>query len=75
MSRRLIGREITRYEYCYPGRKPIRLVFFCVTEFSGDFDYRQFHEVSWAPLADLPRYDFLEGDVEFVRELAAGKFE
>jgi 8-oxo-dGTP diphosphatase len=69
-----IGREITRYEYRYPGRKPIRLIFLRVTAFDGDCDYRQFEQTEWAPLLDLPRYDFLEGDVEFVRELAAGKF-
>jgi mutator protein MutT len=70
-----IGPEITRYEYRYAGRKPIRLVFFRVTEFAGEPDYSQFHEVEWAPPVELPRFDFLEGDVEFVRELAAGKFK
>ena len=69
-----IGQEITRYEYNYPGRKPIRLVFFCVTDFQGEPDYSQFHQVEWAPRTELPRYDFLEGDVDFVRDLAAGKF-
>jgi 8-oxo-dGTP diphosphatase len=69
-----IGAEITRYEYCYPGRKPLRLIFFRVTEFAGDPDYGQFQQVEWAAAADLPRYDFLEGDVEFVRELANGKY-
>lgn len=69
-----IGPEITRYSYSYPGRNPIRLVFFRVTEFQGEPDYSQFHETKWAPPEDLPRYDFLEGDVEFVRALADGKF-
>ena len=69
-----IGPEITRYEYRYAGRKPIRLIFFRVTEFTGDPDYSQFHEVEWTPPAALLGYDFLEGDVEFVRELAEGKF-
>ena len=69
-----IGPEITRYEYRYAGRKPIRLVFFRVTAFAGEPDYSQFGEVAWAPPTDLPGYDFLEGDVEFVRELAASKF-
>ena len=69
-----IGPEITRYEYRYPGRKPIRLVFFRVTEFTGDPDYSQFDQVQWASPEDLPAYDFLEGDVEFVQELADGKF-
>jgi 8-oxo-dGTP diphosphatase len=70
-----IGQEITRYEYSYPGRKPIRLIFFRVTRFSGEPDYSQFYEVGWAPRAELPGYDFLEGDVAFVRELAGGRFD
>ena len=69
-----IEQEITRYEYSYPGRKPIRLIFFRVAKFSGEPDYSQFYQVEWAPRAELPRYDFLEGDVDFVRDLAAGKF-
>jgi 8-oxo-dGTP diphosphatase len=69
-----IGSEITRYEYSYPGRKPIWLVFFRVTEFRGNPDYAQFHEVEWASPESLPNYDFLEGDVEFVRDLAARRF-
>jgi len=69
-----IGLEITRYEYSYAERKPIRLIFFRVTEFTGEPDYGQFYQVAWAAHANLPGYDFLEGDVEFVRELAEGKF-
>lgn len=69
-----IGGEVARYEYSYPGRKPIRLVFYRVGEFSGEPDYYHFAETAWALAAALPEYDFLEGDVEFVRKLAAGKF-
>ncbi len=69
-----IGAEITSYEYTYPGRKPIRLVFFRVTEFRGEPDYSQFHAVEWSSPASLPAYDFLEGDRDFVNELAQGSF-
>ena len=70
-----IGREIASYEYSYPGRQPIRLVFFEVTEYSGSPDYSHFQEACWAAPKDLPTFDFLEGDVEFVKQLAAGEFE
>jgi mutator protein MutT len=70
-----IGSEITRYEYRYAGRKPIRLIFFRVTEFAGELDYSQFDRVAWALPEALPGYDFLEGDVEFVRALAEGTFQ
>ena len=69
-----IGREIVSYEYVYPGRKPIRLIFFEVTEYTGSPDYSHFQEARWAAREDLPTFDFLEGDVEFVKQLAAGKF-
>ena len=67
--------EITRYEYQYPGRKPLRLIFFRVAEFTGEPDYTHFSEVYWAKPEELPTFDFLEGDVEFVRGLAAGAIE
>ena len=69
-----IGREIASYEYSYPGRKPIRLIFFEVTEYSGSADYSHFQEACWVAAEELPSFDFLEGDVEFVKQLAAGKF-
>ncbi len=65
-----IQSEIKRYQYSYPGRKPLQLIFFEVTAFRGDPDYSHFQEVCWALPADLPAFDFLEGDVEFVKELA-----
>jgi 8-oxo-dGTP diphosphatase len=69
-----IGDEVTRYEYGYPGRKAIQLVFYRVAEFSGEPDYGHFATAAWARPAELPAYDFLEGDVEFVRKLAQGTY-
>ena len=66
-----IESEITRYQYQYPGREPVRLVFFRVREFSGEPDYAHFDQVRWVKPEEMPTFDFLEGDVAFVRELAA----
>jgi len=66
-----VDSEIDRYRYEYPGRKPIELVFFRVTEFDGEPRYDEFAEVRWAERRDLPTFDFLDGDVEFVQRLAA----
>ena len=66
-----VDSEIERYCYEYPGRKPIELIFFHVTEFDGTPEYDQFAEVNWAERPDLPTFDFLDGDVEFVRHLTA----
>ena len=66
-----IDSEIERYHYEYPGRKPIELIFFAVTSFDGEPCYEQFAEVRWAQRSDLPAFDFLDGDVDFVRRLAS----
>jgi len=67
-----IGDRIADYEYAYPGREPIRLIFFAVGEFAGTMENRVFEQVRWETRERLPSYDFLEGDVDFVR-LLAGK--
>jgi mutator protein MutT len=70
-----IGRELDRYEYRYPGRPPIQLIFYRVTEFEGDPVNRAFEQIVWERADRLPGYDFLDGDTDFVRRLALGKFE
>jgi 8-oxo-dGTP diphosphatase len=66
-----IGGEITRYEYAYPGKKPILLVFFSVREFSGGLENRVFERIEWSATEQIVSYDFLEGDEEIVRRLTA----
>jgi 8-oxo-dGTP diphosphatase len=65
-----IGPEITRYQYQYPGRPPILLIFFKVDRFSGEPRNLVFERIAWVAPRDLPSCDFLDGDVEFVRTLA-----
>jgi len=67
-----IGPEIANYEYAYPGKAPIQLIFFRVTEFEGEAQNLVFERICWESRTRLPEYDFLEGDTEFVRALAAG---
>jgi 8-oxo-dGTP diphosphatase len=59
--------EITRYEYSYPNRPPILLIFFRVTSFSGEPRNLVFELMAWEPRERLPDYDFLEGDVDFIK--------
>lgn len=63
------AQEITRYQYSYPGKQPIQLIFFSVGDFSGDPENHVFENIEWSRRRDLVRYDFLEGDVDFVRSL------
>jgi 8-oxo-dGTP diphosphatase len=68
----LDAQEITRYEFAYPEKNPILLVFFSVADFTGDIENRVFEQLEWSLPDELFRYDFLEGDVDFVRTLATG---
>jgi 8-oxo-dGTP diphosphatase len=67
--------EIERYEFAYPGRSPIRLIFFRVTAWQGEPRNLIFHEVRWEPASALAEFDFLEGDLPFLRTLCAESHE
>ncbi len=64
------GAEIARYEYSYPGKSPIQLVFFRVHSYDGEPRNLVFHEMRWEPAAGLDRLDFVEGDRDFLRAFA-----
>ena len=63
------GRELVRYEFAYPGKKPILLIFVAVAEWTGEVENRIFAEMVWAARGELALYDFLEGDVPFIAGL------
>jgi len=66
-----VGDEIERYDFSYSAGQVTRLIFFHVTEFTGEPENLDFAQIGWVERERLPDYDFLEGDVEFVRRLAA----
>ena len=61
------GQEVMRYQHTYPGRDTILLIFFRVREFGGEPRNVIFHEMRWEPAAKLAAFDFVEGDMEFIR--------
>lgn len=63
------GAELMRYEFTYPEKKPILLIFFEVTSWQGEIKNQIFEEVLWASPDGLPGYDFLEGDTNFLASL------
>ncbi len=65
-----IAGEIMRYEYQYTGRSPILLIFYRVTDFSGEPRNLQFAEIRWEPVERLRDFDFLEGDRRFLTAVA-----
>jgi 8-oxo-dGTP diphosphatase len=68
-----IGPEITRYEYTYPGRNPIEIAFYKVARFEGEPQNLIFEQIRWERIEKLREYDFLDGDIDFVRNLTAGQ--
>lgn len=64
-----VGPELARYEFQYPGRWPILLLFYRVTQFSGEPKNLDFEQILWVQRECLSDYDFLEGDAEFLRQL------
>lgn len=68
----MIGRLLHTETVRYSNRPVIDLEFFHVTEFTGKPVNLEFEQIVWADRRDLTSYDFLEGDVEFVKKLASG---
>jgi len=67
-----VGQEIERYDFRYGEGTPLRLIFFRVSQFTGEVSNLDFAQITWEKRDNLPNYDFLAGDVEFVKRLAAG---
>jgi 8-oxo-dGTP diphosphatase len=70
-----IGREIIRYEFSYPRRKPILIIFYSVSSFEGSPANCVFEQIRWEEPRKFPDYDFLDGDFDFIRRLNRGEFE
>jgi 8-oxo-dGTP diphosphatase len=69
-----VGAEIARYQHDYPGGNSVLLLFYAVKSFVGEPACLVFEQIEWAALEALPDYDFLDGDLDFVRRIARGEF-
>jgi 8-oxo-dGTP diphosphatase len=69
----VIGRRVARIRHKYRNGGTIDLQFFMVREFDGTLENRIFNDMRWAPLAELPGYDFLAADLGLIRDLSEGK--
>ena len=68
-----IGEEVARIEHKYKNGGAVELRFYVVHQYRGEIDNRIFRDVQWADPKDLPGFDFLEADLELVKDLASGK--
>lgn len=79
-----IGQELARYECRYPaqrvagvrarGSRTVVLLFFEVRRFTGEPQNLAFTQFCWEDRANLESYDFLDGDLDFVKRLAGGQY-
>ena len=69
----MIGDEVARIRHEYPNGNAVELRFYDVRKFSGEIENRIFRDLRWAQPAELPTYDFLEADLELVKDLADGR--
>ncbi len=68
-----IGDEVARIQHNYKGGGAVELRFYVVQEYRGEIENRIFQDLQWSERKNLPDYDFLEADLELVRDLAGGK--
>ena len=70
-----IGPEVMRYEFAYPEKQPILLIFLPVANWRGDVQNRIFEAMVWESPDSLAGYDFLEGDARFLDALTAPEWK
>ncbi len=70
-----VGRELARYEHQDHRRSPILLIFHAVDGFDGEPAPGEFEQIRWEAPERLLEYDFLDGDLDFVRRLARGQWQ
>ena len=68
-----IGEEVARIRHDYKNGGSVELRFYVVNEYTGEMENRIFRDMRWAKWSELPSYDFLEADLELVKDLATGK--
>jgi 8-oxo-dGTP diphosphatase len=66
--------EIARYQFAYPGKSAIELIFLRVTSFEGEPRNLLYQEMRWHPALSLAELDFLEGDREFLSGIYTGAY-
>jgi 8-oxo-dGTP diphosphatase len=69
----VIGDEVARIHHEYPSGGAVELRFYDVRRYRGDIENRIFRDVRWVERSELGQLDFLEADLQLVRDLAAGK--
>ena len=71
----VIGPEIWRTTYHYPGKPEPLLVVFNLADVGAQIpkmDLQSFEQIAWVAPGDLPSYDFLPANSELIANLVSG---
>jgi 8-oxo-dGTP diphosphatase len=68
-----IGNEMAHIRHEYNNRSAVELRFYAVRDYEGEIENRIFKDLRWAKPSELPSFDFLEADLQLVKDLAEGK--
>ena len=60
--------------HAYPDGPDVALSFFHILDYQGEIKNLVFEQIAWSELASLLNFDFLDGDLPLVRQLARGEF-
>lgn len=69
------GQELMRYEFAYPGKQPVLLIFIGVAAWTGEIENRIFESMVWEEREALGGYDFLEGDAALLSALTGPEWK
>ena len=70
-----IGDEVSRIRHNYRNGSAVELRFYTVREYKGEIENKIFRDMRWAKPSELASFDFLEADLELVKNLVDGKIE
>ena len=62
-----------RHSHAYAGGPDVSLSFYQVIDYQGVIKNLVFEQIAWSSLAELASFDFLEGDLPLVYQLANGE--
>jgi 8-oxo-dGTP diphosphatase len=65
---------VHQHTHAYPDGPEVYLQFFRVDAYQGEIKNLVFEQIAWSKLSELMSFDFLEGDLPLVRQLAHGEF-
>jgi 8-oxo-dGTP diphosphatase len=68
-----VGDEVSRIRHDYKNGSAVELRFYTVHKYKGEIENKIFKDMRWAKPSELASFDFLEADLEVVRNLADGK--